>query len=257
MPALTFPRAGRRVAICASALAIVSAAACSDGTTPPASDGPRASPAVGAANLGLGANASPVIDGVIGSGEYTDAATAKFRIALPLPYKGTTVTLYAKHDKTNLYLATVYDRKSPVLIDQVVFEFDNDNDGIREDRDEMIGTNSSMPINLPYDVMDMFRIGADSSNHDELDGGVRDVMSAWGSVGNTVVFEMSHALNSTDDTHDFSIDPTWGAVTVGMQIMMSIQADPAGSGTWVHSYYPSPTTYCKLTIGKKTTSLAC
>jgi len=258
MSSLAFPRVGRRVTTCASALAIVSAAACSDGATSPRADaGPQASPPVDAPNLGLGANASPVIDGVMGPGEYTDAATTKFRIALPSPYKGTIVTLYAKHDKTNLYLATVYDRQSPVLIDQVVFEFDNDNDGVREDGDDMIGTNSSMPINLPYDVMDMFRIGADSSNHDDFDGGTRDVMSAWGSVGNTVVFEISHALDSNDDLHDFSIDPTTGAVTVGMQIMMSIQADPQSSGTWVHSFYPSPSTYCKLTIGKKTTSLAC
>src|SRR5262245_34639753 len=139
MPALTFPRVGRRVTICAGALAIVSAAACSDVATAPRSNaGPQASPAVTAPNLGLGATASPIIDGVMGPTEYTGAATTKFRIALPSPYGGTIVTLYAKRDKSNLYLATVYDRKSPVLYDQVVFEFDNDNDGVREDGDDMI-----------------------------------------------------------------------------------------------------------------------
>ena len=258
MPSLSFPRVGRRVSICASALAVVSVAACSDTATAPRSDSaPQASPAVGAPNLGLGTNASPIMDGVMGPGEYTGAATTTFRIALPAPYGGTLVTVHAKRDKSNLYLATVYDRKSPVLNDQVVFEFDNDNDGVREDGDDMIGTNSSMPINLPLNVMDMFRIGADSSNHDDFDGGTRDVMSAWGSVGNTVVLEMSHALDSNDDAHDFSIDATAGAVTVGLQIMVQIQADPPSSGTWVNSFYPSPTAYCKLTIGKKTVSLAC
>ena len=174
-----------------------------------------------------------------------------------MPYGGTLVTVYAKRDKTNLYLATVYDRKSPILYDQVVFEFDNDNDGVREDGDDMIGTNSTMPINLPLDVMDMFRTnGGSSSNHDELDGATRDVMSAWGAVGNTAVFEISHALDSSDDAHDFSIDATAGPVTVGMQIMMSIQAAP-NTASWIHTLYPSPTTYCKLTIGKKTVALAC
>ena len=257
MRSLTFPRIGRCVGICASTLALVSAAACSDDATGPRSAAPPASAAVDAPNLGLGTSVSPVIDGIMGPGEYTDADTTTFRIALPSPYGGTMVTLYAKRDKTNLYLATVYDRKSPVLIDQVVFEFDNDNDGVREDADDMIGTNSSQPINLPLDVMDMFRTnGGASSNHDELAGGVRNVMSAWGTVGNTVTFEITHALNSSDDAHDFSIDATSGPVTLGMQTMMSIQVDPPNFG-WVHSYYPSPTGYCKLTIFKKTVNLAC
>ena len=255
MPFLSFPRVG----VCASALIIVAAAACTDGATAPRSaEGPQASPGVGAPSLGVSTNASPIIDGVMSPGEYSGAATTKFRIALPSPYGGTIVTLFAKRDKTNLYLATVYDRKSPVLIDQVMFEFDNDNDGVREDGDDLIGTNSSMPINLPLDVMDMFRTnGGAGNNHDELDGGTRDVMSAWGSVGNTVVFEITHALDSSDDARDFSIDATMGPVTVGMQIMVQIQADPPSSGTWVNSYYPSPTGYCKLTVAKKTVSLAC
>ena len=59
-----------------------------------------------------------------------------------------------------------------------------------------------------------------------------------------------------DRTHDFSIDvppPT----TVGVTMQVSLEADPSGANTYTHTHYPSSTTYCQLTIGKKSTSLSC
>jgi hypothetical protein len=39
--------------------------------------------------------------------------------------------------------------------------------------------------------------------------------------------------------------------------MVALELNPVGSGTFVSSFKPSSTTYCQLTIGKKTTSVTC
>jgi len=177
----------------------------------------------------------------------------------PVPEGGAPATAYVTHDRDYLYLAVTFDRKSPFhAIDLVGFEFDNDNDGIREDGDDIVFTTPGIPQNTEWPGADFYRYNGGAYNaSDAAVGGTTDVISAWGTVGTTGVFELRHDLNSSDDAHDFSIDLSGGPVTLGMQIGVQLEADPVGSGITVDTYKPTFATYCQLTLGKKTTAVTC
>lgn len=250
-------RAGRRGAATVSIIAIASTVACSDSATAPPPN--QSKPATSALDPIFGKNSivPPVVDGVLSPDEYKGAATLSFRVLLPptVPGGATPATVYVTHDATYLYIATVFDRKSPFHpTDLVAFEFDNDNDGVREDGDDIVLTDANRPQNVALDGGDFYRFNGGAYNQSDP---VLNATSAWGTVGTTGVFEIRHELNSTDDAHDFSIDPSNGAVTVGMITQVSLENDPVGSSVWTHTAVPSFTTYCHLTISKKATSPTC
>ena len=256
-----FSLIARRTALLAGVL--LSAAACSDDATAPrAARLPSGISAVDNPDLGKIAVIPPVVDGKFGPGEYDGAAVFKFAATLPPSALGTgvtPVTVFITHDGTYLYIATVFDRKSPFHPwDRVGYEFDNDNDGIRENGDDILITGASAGPNVVHPGADFYRWNNGVSNQsDAATGGTIDVISAWGAVGTKGVFETRHPLNSLDDAHDFSIDPVNGAVTVGMETMVALELNPVGSGSYATTFKPSATTYCQLTIGKKTTSVTC
>lgn len=71
---------------------------------------------------------TPVIDGVLSPGEWTDADTRSFSfISHTSIYPG---TLWVKNDDQYLYLAVRVSSVDFNLGDDMSFEFDNDNDGI-------------------------------------------------------------------------------------------------------------------------------
>ena len=255
---------GRRTAVVAGI--IVSAAstvACSDSATAPyVARLPQGISAVDNPDLGKIAAVSPVVDGTITPGEYDGAATFSFRVVLPPSALGTGASMayvYVTHDQTHLYIATIFDRKSPFHNnDHIAFEFDKDNDGVQEDGDDILLTGPSGAMNVAHPGADFYRYNGGGFNQgDNGGGGTIDVISAWGAVGTKGVFEIRQDLDNTDDAHDISIDPSNGAVTVGMRALIGLEANPIGSNVIVRSWKPSPTTYCKLTIGKKTTSVSC
>jgi len=256
-----FSPIARRTALLAGVL--LSAAACSDDATAPQRVRlPSGISAVDNPDLAKIAAIPPVVDGTFSAGEYNGAAVIKFAATLPPSALGTgvtPVTVFVTHDGTYLYLAAVFDRKSPFHpADRVGYEFDNDNDGVRENGDDILITGASAGPNVVHPGADFYRWNNGVSNQSDVGtGGTIDVISAWGAVGTKGVFETRHPLNTTDDAHDFSIDPLNGAVTLGMEIMVSLELNPVGSGTFVHSFKPSATTYCQLTIGKKITSVSC
>jgi len=229
--------------------------ACSDASTPTS---PNAS-AANAPNLGKIVVVPPAIDGVMSPGEWDGAATIPFRLYVPGPAGAVPATAYVTHDKASLYLAVTFDRMSPFHPnDFLAFEFDNDNDGIREDGDDILLTFASLPQNVPGAGGDYYRFnGGFDNKSDQLDGGTNDVVTAWGALGTKGVFEIRHPLKSGDAAHDLSIDPSISAVTVGMEVSASLEADPVGSLVTVPTYYPSLTTYCRLTLTKKATSVTC
>jgi len=251
----------RRVAVVAGVL--VSAAACSDDATAPhPARLPSGISAVDNPDLAKIASVPPVVDGTIATGEYDGAAAFSFRVMLPPSTQGTSGSLakvYVTHDQTYLYIATVFDRKSPFHPnDHVAFDFDKDNDGIQEDGDDILIAGASGTPNVAHPGADFYHYNGGGFNQgDNGGGGTIDVISAWGAVGTLGVFEIRQPLNSADDAHDISIDPANGAVTVGMRAMVGLEANPIGSNVIVRSWMPSPTAYCKLTIGKKTVSVAC
>ena len=256
MFSLDLYRAGRRTSLAAGIIALIATVACSDGATAPQEQPLNpATTAVESPSFGKNTIVPPVVDGVLGPDEYKGAATYSFRVVLPptVPGSATMATAFVTHDATYLYLAITFDRKSPFHArDFVGFEFDNDNDGISEDGDDIVLADANRPQNVPLNGGDYYRFNGGASNQSDP---VLNATSAWGTVGTTGVFEIRHELNSTDNAHDFSINPASGAVTVGMMTGVSLENDPVWSGVWTSTAKPSYVSYCQLTIGKKTTSV--
>jgi hypothetical protein len=231
------------------------AAACTDASAPMAT-APRT---VDAASLGKNATVPPVIDGVLSPNEWDGAATMTFRVMLPSTAGAVPAKAYVTHDKQYLYLAVTFDRTSAFHdADFLGFEFDNDNDGITEDGDDIVLTSSGIPVNTQWSAGDFYRFNNGAYNQSDLvGGGAVNAITAWGVTGTTGVFEIRKELDSSDDAHDFSIDPSMGAITVGLRAQVSLEANPVGSGVLLDTLYPSLTTFCQLTISKKATSLTC
>ena len=257
MTSLGFSHIGRRAAVVASAVAIVSTTACSDEAT-----APRSAAAPAAANLGVagsGAIVMPRIDGTITSSEWDGAALIPLQVPLP---NGTTQQGNAlfMHDRQYLYMAVVFDRKSPFHANDVVgFEFDNDNDGIAENGDDLAFMSPGSPQNVQVPGGDFYRYNSGaSSKGDVADGGTNELVVSWGTMFGTFgVFEMRKPLNSSDNAHDFSIPLSLAPWTLGVKVRVSLESDPVGSNTYVHLAKPGWTSYCKLTIHPTLSTAVC
>lgn len=204
--------------------------------------------------------ANPVIDGVVSDGEYAAGETLTF--PADLPSGGTTpVTVWIVRDRTYLYLAMRFDRGSPFHANDIVaFEFDNDNDGLREDGDDGILSGPPSTFGTAVPGGDVYRARDDVSSFtqsDTEDGGTTDVILGNGMSGTIGTFEMRKELNSGDSAHDFIIDPMRGSQTIGFLVQVSLENDPVGVNTYVHTFKPSFTTYCQLTFTKKTMAMSC
>jgi len=248
----------RRAALVAGV--ILSAVACADEPTAPmrAAHVPSGISAVDNPDLiKLFYLLPPVIDGKIGQNEWAGAATLSFMATLPGGAGQSPVTVYVKHDKTYLYLATVFDRMSPFhAFDRVAFEFDADNDGKSENGDDIVMVGAQTPQNVQGPTFDFFRYQGGYQNANDVGGGgTVDALGAWGATGTKGVFEIRHPLNSADDLHDLNVDLSNGPVTVGMRTMVQLEEEPVGSYVVARSYLPYGK-YCKLTIGPGT-SLSC
>ena len=153
------------------------------------------------------ASTPPVIDGSIGTTEWASAATASFTLS------SFSATLYVMNDAGNLYLAFKindpdYEHGSGMSSDLIVFQFDNDNDGVfPEDGDEYLFVRGD-GFNDGY-------ISGGGLNTDESDGGTNDGNGAMNGGGGYNYFEISHPLNTADDSHDFSLT---AGMTVGFHI---------------------------------------
>jgi hypothetical protein len=241
---------------------LLSAACTDDATAPQPARLPSGISAVDNPDLARNLSITPVIDGAISKGEYSGAASFTFMAQIPSTGTNvilTPVTVYVEHDQTNLYLAATFDRKSAFHpLDVVSFEFDNDNDGIREDGDDIVFTRPSLPPNTQSYVFDFYRYNGGAANiWDTTNGGTSDGASAWGVIGTKGVFEIRHPLNSTDDAHDVSINPWIFPQTVGLQTGVQLELGAVGSGVYSKNYKPSFTSYCGLMISKTGTSVNC
>ena len=102
----------------------------------------------GGAAQGLVAGfATPTIDGVLGPGEWSSAATIAF--VANTPYGGTTpATLYVMNDRDNLYVAVRYARAVLDPGNSLAIEFDKDASGTISVGDDAIVFNggSSRPF---------------------------------------------------------------------------------------------------------------
>jgi len=258
MLSLAFSPIVRRSAVVAGLIA--STVACSDDATAPRR-APRVPPGISTVDnpdLIKLILLPPVVDGKIGQNEYAGAATVSFMATLPSGAGLTPVTVYIKHDKNYLYLATVLDRMSPFhAFDRVGFEFDADNDGKTENGDDGVMVGASTPQNVQGPTFDLYRFqGGVQNQFDIADGGTTDPVGAWGAIGTRGVFEIRHPLNSADNAHDISIDPSNGPVSVGMRVMVQLEEEPVGSYVVARTHLANGK-YCKLTLGPGTRSISC
>ena len=171
------------------------------------------------------------------------------------------MTVSIARDRTYLYLAMRFDRGSPFHANDIVaFEFDNDNDGVREDGDDGIISGPGPILNAAQPGGDVYRTHDESSGFaqgDELGGGTNEVIQAYGLSGTIGTFEMRKELNSGDSAHDFTIDPMRVAQTVGFLVQVSLEKESPDENTYVHTFKPSFMSYCHLTFTKKSMALSC
>jgi len=154
-------------------------------------------------SLSAWASSPPTIDGVLSASEWDSAATIEFTITYLVgePTKGG--TLYVMNDLDNLYLAVKIEDDDLNLGDVLDFHFDNDNDGNREDGDDVLG------FDVNYGFYDSFwrtDFGLHGHLMDWVDGGTSDGMAAASGDGFYNVFEFSHPLQSADINHDFTLN---------------------------------------------------
>ncbi len=167
--------------------------------------------------VGLSAYGTATIDGRMGPGEWDKAARVDFQAYLPSNDGGgtTPATLYVMNDKTDLYVAVKIARSSFGGATNPVLEFDNDNDGAREDGDDGFGM--SVGIYQSPEFYDIYRYSCPGSPANSagcsapdsettrgiLPSGASNGATAATNDGTYTIIEMSHPLSSGDTLHDF------------------------------------------------------
>lgn len=179
---------------------------------------------------------APVIDGTMVPGEWAGAATFDFDVNLP---EGGTAParLLLKHDGTNLYLAVRYERSTPDA-GSLGFEFDNDDNGVRENGDDALVYNPNSTTLFFDDVRTNQSPPCPpgsppaSCGPQDVDvGGTTDGTGAFGISDGFSVYELVHPLNSGDTGHDF-------ALTQGSQVGLSVEL-VVGHGSLASTSFPA------------------
>lgn len=107
------------------------------------------------------------------------------------------------NDATNLYIGiTIIGDVDFGPNDGMRIFFDNDNVGetYLEDGDDLLSARGASAF-----ADDYYDFGLGISQSDMFDGGSIDGQAAGSRVGSTNHFELSHPLNTLDNTHDFSL----------------------------------------------------
>jgi hypothetical protein len=160
--------------------------------------------------LTLSAFGTATLDGVISPGEWDAAGSVT--LLINLPGGGTApATLFVMNDAANLYLALRFapNAADPANSVSLAFEFDNNDDGIAANGDDLIGFSPGI------DFVDQFRTNtppcppgsseAACAFTDVSAGGTNDGAGFFANDGTVSVFEMRHPLNSGDIGHDFAL----------------------------------------------------
>jgi len=197
-----------------------------------------------------------VIDGVMSPQEWDHAASFDFQASLPLADGGGTIptTLFVMNDGVNLYLGVRVMRQQLNTgsigfgLDQVAFEFDNDNDGgVTEDGDDVLllspGLSFSGLSNF-YDEVRTIRPPCPSGigfcgllDIQLIAPGTNDGAGAATNNGVFSFFEISHPLDSADDLNDFSLAP---GSTVGFFLLVNLSSEHAFCESNCSAGTPSP-----------------
>jgi hypothetical protein len=173
-----------------------------------------------AARRTLSARGTAVIDGVLGAGEWRQAASIAFHAQLP--GGGTTpAELFVMNDDANLYVALRFARTVVDPGNSLGLEFDNDDDCARANGDDAVVMNPAVGL------VDDFRTNAPPCApgsaaaacglRDADASGRNDGRGAFAHDGGFTVYEISHPLHRGDAGHDIDLHP---GDTVGMYLFL-------------------------------------
>lgn len=151
----------------------------------------------------------PTIDGVIGSGEWDDAAEVTVTL-VSQSSESHSATIYEKNDALYMYFAVKVLGDDFNAQDGVFFYFNNDHDGGLEQGDDWLYV-LAWTGGLGHAEDGYYNASVSTLRSDEGDGGTNDIVGAAshtniGGIGD-YAFELGHPLDSADDAHDFSLKP--------------------------------------------------
>ena len=170
------------------------------------------------------ASAAPTVDGVVNTSEWA-AATA-----YPLVFGSLgNATVQFLHTSTHLYVGVIVQDATPGTNPELALFFDDNHDGAKQ-----IG--EDVWLGFPGFGQDYFFDdpappgGADMSHYADTTGGGSSDTVALGTISganSTVMFEISHPLCSTDDTHDVCATVGLGQ-TLGVDFFYQRGTPPGG-----------------------------
>jgi hypothetical protein len=188
------------------------------------------------------------VDGKLGAAEWAGASRIDFPAALPPSDGGGTApaTLFAMNDATTLYLAVRVERPTYGLGTDAQFRFDNDHDGEIETGDEVlgVGVGQYMPLEGSDAYAQPCAPGgpAGCPEPDTWHDGTKDTVVGASFDANATYLELSHPLDSTDDTHDMSLHP--GDVA-GLLVFLRLWSTTCnGDNCYADSALPARTPAC-------------
>lgn len=192
----------------------------------------------------LSGRGTATLNGAFGLGEWDRAACIFFNVNVP---GGTTPGQFcAMNDAVNLYVALRFVRSAADPGNSFAVEFDNDNDGVAENGDDVIlfnpdvGFVDDVRTNAP--PCPSGSVPAQCAPLDTAVGGTTDGAGAFNNDGTNSTYEMSHPLDNADNANDFSL-----AVgdTVGFFLFVRVIGS---GGVIVDTDFPGFRQYAKLRI---------
>lgn len=184
------------------------------------------------------------VDGRFDGDEWRCAITRDFTAKVS-GGSGTPATLYWMNDNATLYLAVRLRRSSADKVNTLQFNFDNDNDaasgtGAAETGDEVLSLDSSRFTDAFLTLRCTNSSQSSCWAADAGSGGTNDGRGAFVNDGTWTTYEISHPLNTADDSHDFSL----GA---GSQVGLFLTLQ-TGSGATGNTQWPGFRRYQVITI---------
>lgn len=184
-------------------------------------------------------------------GNFTDAewACAKtYNFTANVSGGATPATLYVMNDATNVYFAVRLARSGSDKVNTLQFNFDNNDSwtanggaGAAEAGDEVLSLDAAKGFIDAYLTLKCTSSSQSSCwGTDPSDGGTRDGSGAFTNDGSYTTYEISHPLNTADNTHDFSLS---AGGKVGLFLTLQ-----TGSGATGNTQWPQFRQYLELSI---------
>jgi hypothetical protein len=152
----------------------------------------------------LSGRGTATIDGIVTPNEWAAASTVDLAVSVP---GGTTPgKLYVMNDATNLYFAFKFARSAGNEINNLSFEFDNDESGTLNPGDDGLLVTEGAFHDTVVSTVSPCPAGVQCIFFDTAIGGTNDGAGAFVDDGAIRVYELRHPLNS-GKTDDFALQP--------------------------------------------------